>query len=459
MISVRRLFFLLVTFVIPLLILWTIFEYQPFFSHMDDGARIEKVSELSLLDSLYYLMFMHGSMYGYFGSTAFSMLLRAPLYYVGDLFGAAAFYSLNAVHSSLIIIAFLTASAYVGMFSIRLLPTAVAATFLWPFTLEMFFFRGGEDGAILAIAFLLWWLRRSISIKSQYVFLGTSISLFALVALVKSTVIVFLPAIAMIAWMMRAEYPDGFRPGLLIFLAFLMMVVIALATMTGAYSSGVRYGTVVSNISRPYPLLLTGITLAYAMYLGIRIQRGRSKPLEAAPLAMMVIMTAAIIFIGERNYFLAPFGPMFGVAVAVGTGHLSHLTLQRAASGAILAASLAWVLFRTPQVFLPLHGIGAFTQGDFALRLAQEHAVVYTSCAEGAGHFRRYSEWKWGISPDFRPLEGEGGYRFGIPEDAVYVFGDRRLCPAPSGLTGWDIAWSSRGKDGFRLYRKPSQID
>jgi hypothetical protein len=148
---------------------------------------------------------------------------------------------------------------------------------------------------------------------------------------------------------------------------------------------------------------------------------------------------------------------MFGSAVAMVVGNLKSVKLQQLATVGLIVVTVGWTLYRIPQVFEPLHGIGAFTQGQIAKDLADEGAVIYTSCVEGSGHFNYYTERKWGVTPEFKPLEGDGaGYRFGIPDDGQYVFGDRRLCAAPGEMAEWEVIWASPGDDGFRLYKRPA---
>jgi hypothetical protein len=204
-------------------------------------------------------------------------------------------------------------------------------------------------------------------------------------------------------------------------------------------------------------MLILGIVVAYGIYVGARFLRGNRNYLELVPLIMMATFWASIVYFGYRNYFLSIFGVMFGSAVAVVVGNLKSVKLQQLATVGLIVVTVCWTLYRIPQVFEPLHGIGAFTQGQIAKDLADEGAVIYTSCAEGSGHFNYYTERKWGVTPEFKPLEGDGaGYRYGIPSDGQYVFGDRRLCAAPGEMAEWDVIWASPGDDGFRLYKRPA---
>jgi hypothetical protein len=204
-------------------------------------------------------------------------------------------------------------------------------------------------------------------------------------------------------------------------------------------------------------VLILGIVVAYGVYVGARFLRGSKNYLELVPLVMMATFWASIVYFGHRNYFLSIFGVMFGSAVAVVVRNLKSVKLQQLATVGLIVVTVIWTLYRIPQVFEPLHGIGAFTQGQIAKDLADEGAVIYMSCVEGSGHFNYYTERKWGVTPEFKPLEGDGaGYRFGIPDDGQYVFGDRRLCAAPGEIAEWDVIWASPGDDGFRLYKRPA---
>ncbi len=444
---------------LPGILLAQVFVYQPFFGHMDDGRMLDLVAAGDFTQNLSDYALYHERRYGYYGATAFSMLLVLPIYQIGQSFGALAFYAINAAIVGGIVIAFMYALSRAGLFDKSLLPVAVAAVFLWPFSVELIFYPGlQEKGVILAIALLTWWIHRGITVRSNTIFWSVTIGLFVLSATTKTQVVVYLPAIGTLALALRNEYPNKTRPSGIAVIVIITTAFIALAGLSGTYSGSQRTGSLITNAMLPYSLVILTVALGYAIYLGVRVMYGKHKLLDFVPLVMMTTMWVAIIYFGYRNYFLSIFGPMFGAAIAVIIGHMKSHLLQRVATTVVLASTIAWVLFRIPQVFLPLHGIGAFTQGDIVRDLALEHATVYASCAEGAGHFRRYTERKWGISPDFRPLEGQGAYGFGIPVNANYIFGDRRLCPAPPEASAWTVVWASGGDDGFRLYKRPSEL-
>lgn len=441
---------------VPAIILLQVMYYQPFFGHMDDGTMLEVLAEgEDWLERARDFAFYHGKKFGYLGSTSFSMLIVLIIYAVVEFFGPLAFYAVNVVLVAAIVILFMTSLIRLNLFPPFMLPVAVAATFLWPFTVELVFYPGlQEKGILLAIALLFWWIHRAETVNSATIFWLGNLGLFALSALTKTQVVIFMPAVAVAAWVLRERFQHPWHPIVIALTAFVTAMFITLAGMMGSYSGNQRTGTLLQNAQLPYTLLMLGITLGFAVYLGVRWWRGDRRLIELVPLMMMATMWAAIVYFGYRNYFLSIFGPMFGAAVAVVVGNLRQMTLRRLATSAVLLATVGWILFRIPQVSLPQHGIGAFTQGELALSLAENHAVIYTSCWEGSGHFRRYTEQKWGISPDFRPLTGEGAYRFGIPEDAAYIFGDQRLCPAPPATSKWEVVWASPGKDGFRLFQR-----
>jgi hypothetical protein len=232
---------------------------------------------------------------------------------------------------------------------------------------------------------------------------------------------------------------------------------------TASYSSGVRTGSFIANLLSPYGILVLIVTSFLFMFsllnLIPKVQErllSRAIPELLIPVSMMMAFCIGIGLWGTRNYWFSIFGVMFGSAVAVVVGNLKSVRLQQLATVGLIVVTVGWTLYRIPQVFEPLHGIGAFTQGQIAKDLADEGAVIYTSCVEGSGHFNYYTERKWGVTPEFKPLEGGVGYAFGVPDSAVYVFGDRRLCSAPGTVAEWDVIWASPGDDGFRLYKRPA---
>lgn len=451
----HRAYYYFTILIVPIVLIGLVLYYRPFFGHMDDGRMLD------LLDSgdfERHLSHFTNKDYGYIGGTAFSHLLILPSYHFGNVFGPIALHSINIVLVTAIIGIFLFALAQVGLFSKQYLPVAITASFLWPLTVELIFFPSlHEKGIILSTAFLFLWVRHSINVKSHTIFWAVTVALFLLSATSKTHVVLFLPAVAVAAWAIRKEYSDLTRPMGIIFFAFVTVAIISIAGLTGNYSGAQKTGSLVTNALSKYSIVMLSVVLAYGFYLILRMSRGALRPLEFVPLVMMVTMWVGIVYFGYRNYFLSIFGPMFGAAVAVAVSHLRGALQFRTVTAAVIFVTVAWILFRIPQVFLPLHGIGAFTQGDLARDLARKGLDVYVSCVEGAGHFQFYTLRKWGVSPNFRPLEGQGGYGFGIPNEADLIFGDQRLCPFPSEVETWRVIWSSGGDDGFQLYKRASQ--
>jgi len=273
----------------------------------------------------------------------------------------------------------------------------------------------------------------------------------------RSQVLTFLVVAAGLSLLIWLRDGRNAKQALVVLSLFLSTLVVSIGTLVGSYSSNQASGNPLGSARSTYSVLILGIVVAYGVYVGVRFLRGNRNYLELVPLVMMATFWASIVYFGYRNYFLSIFGVMFGSAVAVVVGNLKSVKLQQLATLGLIVVTVGWTLYRIPQVFEPLHGIGAFTQGQIAKDLADEGAVIYTSCVEGSGHFNYYTERKWGVTPEFRPLEGDAaGYRFGIPDDGQYVFGDRRLCAAPGEMAEWDVVWASPGDDGFRLYKRPA---
>jgi hypothetical protein len=398
-------------------------------------------------------------MYGFAFATTISEAYSYLPFALGAHFGASTLYFSSLVSLVLVILAIITGFVRIMNLPVLALAAGTTAVFLWPFTFEIVFFPSlHEKGVLLLAALLLWWTHWATQVKSNAMFLVVTVILITLSTMTKTNMLVFYPGLTLAALFLNLGYSKVFRRFILIgayFLASAFLVGIGL--FGDEYGASQRSGTLAGNLSAPYAMLILGVVVAYGVYVGVRFLRGSRSYLELVPLVMMATFWASIVYFGYRNYFLSIFGVMFGSAVAVVVGNLKSVRLQQLATVGLIVVTVGWTLYRIPQVFEPLRGIGAFTQGQIAKDLADEGAVIYTSCVEGSGHFNYYTERKWGVTPEFKPLEGDAaGYRFGIPDDGQYVFGDRRLCAAPGEMAEWDVIWASPGDDGFRLYKRPA---
>jgi hypothetical protein len=453
-----RILFWVGILIIPTILIIQVLVYQPFFGHMDDGNRLSLVDGVATLQALQSFALFHGNAFGYFGATATGMSTTLPGYVIGHHFGASALFVVNVMVLSFCMLTFAWGLRRVMNWSSNALIVVTVTAFLWPFTFEMVFFPSlQEKGLMLAIGLLFWWVASGGRVKNSVLFWSSSLVLFAMSATTKTQVVVFLPAIALAALLTPARFKTRARQLGIVVLSTATGLFVALVGLTGSYSGAQRSGDLASTFRSTYSVLILGIVVVYGVYLGVRFLSGSRNYLELIPLVMMATFWVSIVYFGYRNYFLSIFGVMFGSAVAVVVGNLKSVKLQQLATVGLIVVTVGWTLYRIPQVFEPLHGIGAFTQGQIAKDLADEDAVIYTSCVEGSGHFNYYTERKWGVTPEFKPLEGDGaGYRFGIPDDGQYVFGDRRLCAVPGEIAAWDMVWASPGDDGFRLYKRPA---
>jgi hypothetical protein len=461
---VSKILFWVGILIIPTILIIQVLVYQPFFGHYEDGFRLQFVADLPLHESLRASFFRAGSSYGYWGASGLSQLWSHVAYELGESGGSTLFYLSNSLQVLFGVIIFVIAILLFSRnrFSYLALVSGVLAACVWPFTFEMQFFPGmDEKGMILTAGLGLLAIRVILTIGSTL----TAYLLLPIIPLVmllnKSQVLIFAVGflVDVLTWKVAGRFRKAAIVGAIVTTAIFQLW----HATTASYSSGVRTGSFIANLLSPYGILVLIVTSFLFMFsllnLIPKVQErllSRAIPELLIPVSMMMAFCIGIGLWGTRNYWFSIFGVMFGSAVAVVVGNLKSVRLQQLATVGLIVVTVGWTLYRIPQVFEPLHGIGAFTQGQIAKDLADEGAVIYTSCVEGSGHFNYYTERKWGVTPEFKPLEGGVGYAFGVPDSALYVFGDRRLCAAPGEMTEWDVIWASPGDDGFRLYKRPA---
>jgi hypothetical protein len=442
--------------IIPTILIIQVLVYQPFFGHMDDGLWIRIVESGGVLQNIKdFALFSPRGL-----SRASSMLLTLPTYWGATYVGATGAYLLNIAIAVVPIMIFSISTVFALSLPIRVSLIAFLASLLWPFTYELVFFMSLNDkGVILTAGLVTLVIASSRKISRNGFFFLALLGSYLLMANSKTQAITFVPGLIVLGWaLVPTRNLSKSRAMLNTFLGAAVFVTLPVLDFApGNYGGAQRSGDIASNFRATYAMLILGIVVAYGIYVGVRFLRGKRNYLELVPLVMMATFWASIVYFGYRNYYLSVFGVMFGSAVAVVVGNLKSVRLQQLATVGLIVVTVGWTLYRIPQVFEPLHGIGAFTQGQIAKDLADEGAVIYTSCVEGSGHFNYYTERKWGVTPEFKPLEGDGaGYRFGIPDDGQYVLGDRRLCAVPGEMAEWEVIWASPGDDGFRLYKRPA---
>jgi hypothetical protein len=427
---------------------------------MEDGRRLALADQLSFEQSIPVFAWEYlGNAFGFWGSGATSMSLTIPAYQMGAHQGAEWMFAWNSILTFFISLAFVTAFMWRTTSWKLALASGLIAAFLWPYTFELVFFPSLEEkGVLLAAALLFWWTKAQPWRLSLFLFVLISISLLGIAATTKGQIVLFLPAIATSALIYMRPISGLKRSLMFVVLAAVTGGLVLIGALNGGYSGNQRAGSILQNAQGRASFLVLFLVFTYLIVVILVWKSTLLTHLSwLVPLVLMLSFYAGIVYFGVRNYHLSIFGVMFGSAVAVVVGNLKSMKLQQLATVGLIVVTIGWTLYRIPQVFEPLHGIGAFTQGQIAKDLADEGAVIYTSCVEGSGHFNYYTERKWGVTPEFKPLEGDGaGYRFGIPDDGQYVFGDRRLCAAPGEMAEWELIWASPGDDGFRLYKRPA---
>jgi hypothetical protein len=294
--------------IIPTILIIQVLIYQPFFGHMDDGFRLTLIDGQSFIEVLRSYALLHGTSFGYWGATATGMLATLPGYWVGLFAGGPALFAVNVIVLAGCTLVFaLGVVRALRLPRISLLPLMVGA-FLWPFTYEMVFFPSlQEKGLLLAVGLLFWWVAAGEQVKSNWVFWGLSILIFALSATTKTQIVVFLPAVALTAIASSSRFRSHVRQWGIVFSAAAIGLFVFFAGLTGSYSGAQRSGDIASNFLATYAMLILGIVVAYGVYVGVRFLRGNRNYLELVPLVMMAIFWVSIVYFGYRNYFLSIF--------------------------------------------------------------------------------------------------------------------------------------------------------
>jgi hypothetical protein len=448
--------------IIPTILIIQVLVYQPFFNHFNDGTLLRLLAGTSWSNSLIELLRYGGAGYGYPGARGAGWTLLYPQYEIASSSGAIPLFVTNTVLVSVIVALFAWSFARALALPLISVPALVLTTFLWPYSYDLIFFPSLEEKAVLLGASLTLLAFSFLQQTPMWLFVLTFPTGIAIGVNSKSQFAFFLAGIlAVVALQFRTFRELGTRKRAIVFMTFglIGMVVLAYQALFGSYNVGTRQSLVLnlSTFSSPPIALMTLVLIISIISSAIFLRFRGAKVSVLLPSIWITAFLAGIFYWGFRTYFLTVFGVMFGSAVAMVVGNLKSVKLQQLATVGLIVVTVGWTLYRIPQVFEPLHGIGAFTQGQIAKDLADEGAVIYTSCVEGSGHFNYYTERKWGVTPEFKPLEGDGaGYRFGIPDDGQYVFGDRRLCAAPGEMAEWEVIWASPGDDGFRLYKRPA---
>jgi hypothetical protein len=426
---------------------------------MDDGDWINKASDLSPI--AFALSWDHLA----FGNPRYSSFLGIwPLYRVAV--DPIVLFLVNAV------VVFLCLLAFWRSLRPLLVETsgATVATFfsvaiLWPFTSDLFFFPSlQEKFVILGAAGLLSWAhmaRRNPQGISTWVLL---LLLVPVAFTTKLHIVVFVPGVLLALWIGTVS---SSKPGLCAarLVASLVMVGASVAlgalALFGNYTSERRGGAFdLTRLSEWRFLFLAGVTVAVALLCAyLRWTGADRRGAEAQIICLMFLVTlvgaflvwdvyqrhlaiASVMVAGSAASFTAVLGPRARVVIAAAT----------------LVLACAWQMYRLPHVFSSLGSFGDFIRSEQAENLAEQEAVVYSTCYEARFNYELYAIREGVPGLGFGWLDDSEDPNLALIRDSgeVLVLADHVLCPLSA--SSWydetkDVAvvWESDRGRGFQL--------
>lgn len=436
-----------------------IIREKPYFGNMDDGTFLSKAagaSPLSFVWSWDHVDFGNPRHASFLGTWPLYRFASDPM----TLFVA------NAVLVVLCFVAFWRVfRRVVGDASSGASAVFLSVAILWPFTSDLFFFPSlHEKFIILGAAGLLGWVHMA---RRNPQGISTWILLLLLVPLAFTTklhIVVFVPGVLLALWIGTVSSP---KPGLCAarLVASLVMVGASVAlgalALFGNYTSERRGGAFdLTRLSEWRFLFLAGVTVAVALLCAYLRWTGTDRRgAEAQIICLMFLVTfvgaflvwdvyqrhlaiASVMVAGSAASFTAVLGPRARVVIAAAT----------------LVLAGAWQMYRLPHVFSSLGSFGDFIRSEQAENLAEQEAVIYSTCFEARFNYELYAI-----------REGVPGLGFGWLDDSedpnlasirdsgeVLVLADHVLCPL-SASSWFDetkevaVVWESDRGRGFQL--------
>jgi len=436
-----------------------IIREQPYFGNMDDGTFLSKAagaSPLAFVGSWDHVEFGNLRHASFLGTWPLYRFANDPL----TLFLA------NAVLVVFCLLVFWwVLRPLMGDASSGALGLFLAVAILWPFTSDLFFFPSlQEKFVILGAAGLLGWVHLARR-NPQSVYTWMVLVVLVPVAFTtKLHIVVFVPGVLLALWVGRSSSP---RPGLRAAQAVASLVMVGASAalgvlaLVGDYTSERRGGAFdLTRLSEWRFIFLAAVTVAVALACACFRWAAPARPgTEAQIVCLTSLVTmvgaflvwdvyqrhlaiASVMIAGSAVSFAAVLGPRARFAVACTT----------------LVLASAWQMYRLPHVFSSLGSFGDFIRSEQADNLAEQEAVVYSTCFEARYNYELYAL-----------REGVPGLRFGWLDDSedpnllsigesgeVLVLADHVLCPLSQ--SSWSkevrdvaVVWESDRGRGFQL--------
>ena len=434
----------------------TIIWLHPYFGNMDDGGL------LGLAESggpLYFASYLAGGPEtGFIRAT--SMVIVWPTYWLGTVAGPLWFYLTNTILVFACLVAFgLAIARLLGWKSAWLGTLFLAATLLWPYTAELFFYPSlSEKGIILGAALMFWWVAEAPRLTSPiaYWISLAAVSLFAFAT--KTQILVFVPGFLYALWVYRSTargHISALRAIVVTGYLILLSAVLLILALGGSYTKGTQGSLDLSFLGDRRFQFLVALTVLYVLALVLRVFMRRNQWSDWVPAVMLLSMCGTFVIWDIRNYFLAIAGVMVSSAAATVAGWLRPVWMQATLAVTIVILASAWLLFRLPAVYGSLASVGDFLASPIVKQLDAERATVYVSCMEAPVHYNKYAadiglnDVNFAYLGD-RPSDTDLGQGVG----AEYVFGDSRLCPWAPDSSNWQTVWTNGNPQSFQLFAR-----
>jgi hypothetical protein len=238
-------------------------------------------------------------------------------------------------------------------------------------------------------------------------------------------------------------------------------VALGALALFGNYTSERRGGAFdLTRLSEWRFLFLAGVTVAVALLCAyLRWTGADRRGAEAQIICLMFLVTlvgaflvwdvyqrhlaiASVMVAGSAASFTAVLGPRARVVIAAAT----------------LVLACAWQMYRLPHVFSSLGSFGDFIRSEQAENLAEQEAVVYSTCYEARFNYELYAIREGVPGLGFGWLDDSEDPNLALIRDSgeVLVLADHVLCPLSA--SSWydetkDVAvvWESDRGRGFQL--------
>lgn len=439
-----------------------ILRERPYFGNMQDGqdlAYMEARGQWARFLDFDHLEFGTLSHTAFFGN---SLLTR-----IGLEFSAEWFYLANALFVFACFFAF-----WMAFKTLLVQPSGIssvvfiATTVLWPFSADLLIFPTlVEKYVIVGAAGLLYW----VGTQPQVANAPNRWVLFALLNAIAFTtklhILVFLPGLFLALVLSHRSYTRRRRLDVSITLiAWVGLTLILVHVARGGTYTRERQGSVFSLprlLEWRFLLLLVFSLSVTALILLVRPRQLAFHTLvkreEFVPIAFLFAMVGSFIIWDVYQRHLAIASVMFGSALAVAVSRFPPRFGKPVALLLLLMASF-WLAVRLPYVYSSLGSFGDFIRSSTALTLAEEQAVVYSSCYEARFNYEYYAERESVEGIQFGWLDDPGDARLNADSRShgLLVLADHVLCPLEASARFGDsriesVLWESGRARGFQL--------